>query len=586
MSIQSNFPNTKPSLLLDFSNTRQLDSRVTFTRSTLAVYYDGKTTAMAEQNLLSYSQQFDNGYWSKTGATVTADSTTAPDGTTTADTINGTVGSYNQYVQISNPSTVGIDAVNTYTYSLYLKAGTISSVRVYIYNGSTGAAFYGTFNLTAITGVAAGTATTPTISIVDVGNSWRRITVTGSLNGSAGQYAVPTIYADNGNFYAWGFQAEQRSSATAYTATTIQAITNYIPVLLTAGGNQPRFDCNPTTGESLGLLIEEQRTNLVVYSQEFDNASWGKPNATITANQLIAPDGTLTAEQYGYGSVAGDLYQSRSKAATATTYTLSVYAKAGSATSFNVYISDNTTGQATGSFNLSTGAVIGVSTGTWTNASATITPVGNGWYRCTVTATSPANTGLLPGFNNMPVNTSLFLWGAQLEAGAFATSYIPTTSASATRAQDLASMTGTNFSSWFNNAQGTLYCEFLPSNSVNYPQAAIITDGTTANTIQLDSHSPGLRAYIIANNQVQLELTTTALTGNNKGVVSYLSNNSSATFNNSSATTDTSCLIPVVNQLGIGSISNVNNNFLNSTIKKIAYYPLRVTNAQMQALTS
>ena len=85
MSIASLYPSINPSLLLDFANSKVLDPRITFTRTTTATYYDGVTTAVAEQNLLTYSQEFDNAAWSKTSGSVTANADNAPDGTSTAD---------------------------------------------------------------------------------------------------------------------------------------------------------------------------------------------------------------------------------------------------------------------------------------------------------------------------------------------------------------------------------------------------------------------------------------------------------------------------------------------------------------------
>jgi hypothetical protein len=86
MSIKASFPDIKPSLMLDFANTKRLDPRITFTRATTATYYDGQTVAKAEENLMEYSQEFDrNAGWSKSRASIVADDTTAPDGTLTAD---------------------------------------------------------------------------------------------------------------------------------------------------------------------------------------------------------------------------------------------------------------------------------------------------------------------------------------------------------------------------------------------------------------------------------------------------------------------------------------------------------------------
>ena len=118
MTISANFPNVKPSLLLDFANAKQLPPSVTFTRSTPAVYYDGKTTAMAEQNIFQQSQTFDNAYWNKFQATITANSTTAPDGTNTADTFTeGTSTIPSLYVNAGDKKVNEI-----FTLSIYAKA--------------------------------------------------------------------------------------------------------------------------------------------------------------------------------------------------------------------------------------------------------------------------------------------------------------------------------------------------------------------------------------------------------------------------------------------------------------------------------
>jgi hypothetical protein len=87
MSISQNYGNTNPSLLLNFAAVKKLDPRITYARASEARYYDGKTVAKAEENLFLYSQDFDSAAWPKTSATVTANSTTAPDGTATADTV-------------------------------------------------------------------------------------------------------------------------------------------------------------------------------------------------------------------------------------------------------------------------------------------------------------------------------------------------------------------------------------------------------------------------------------------------------------------------------------------------------------------
>ena len=173
MSIQSNFPNLKPTLLLDFANTKQLDNRVTFTRSTPAVYYDGKTTAMAEQNLFLQSQTFTT-TWTPVELTVTANTTTAPDGTATASTLTATAVNNPLLLQPKPFSTSG-------TFSAYLKKGTSNFGFFYVDSPNFIACF---FNLD--TGVI-GSFSAPftSISMVSVGNGWYRcVAVFSNISGS------------------------------------------------------------------------------------------------------------------------------------------------------------------------------------------------------------------------------------------------------------------------------------------------------------------------------------------------------------------------------------------------------------------
>ena len=104
MTISANYPNLRPSLLLDFANERALDSRITFSRSTTAVYYDGKTSALAEQNLFLYSQTFGNAAWVSTNNTITT-GITDPAGTTTAQTLTASAGNSTFYQTVTLTAT-------------------------------------------------------------------------------------------------------------------------------------------------------------------------------------------------------------------------------------------------------------------------------------------------------------------------------------------------------------------------------------------------------------------------------------------------------------------------------------------------
>jgi hypothetical protein len=430
MTIQNNFPAIKPSLNLDFANTKQLDPRITFARASTARYYDGKTTAKAEENLLLQSQFVSS--WGSSNVSQTVNATTAPDGTTTAISI---IANTTPSVGHSIVQATGASAGNTYTYSVYAKANGYTNIQLF---GDSSGNFTATFDLTAATAAYSGSATAATI--VSVGNGWyrcattfvmasvSRLNIQGFPTGATASNYGNTFTGDGtSGVYLWGAQLEQRSFATAYTPTTTAPITNYIPVLQIAAAGTPRFDHNPVTGESLGLLIEEQRTNLLTFSEQLDVPGWSRANANVQENIAVAPDGTMTAALLVEDTTINQQhYISRPTSVTSGSVTFSVYAKAAGRNWFRLQAS---TANALAWFNLSNGTLGEVQSG----CTASIVPVGNGWYRCSATVQYVNQTCyiFLADANGSTAHTGngysgIYIWGAQLEAGAFATSYIPT----------------------------------------------------------------------------------------------------------------------------------------------------------------
>lgn len=605
MPIADQYPIIDPSLLLDFANVKKLDPRITFTRAATAVYYNGVTTAKAEENLFTYSEQFDNAIWTKADYTITANATTAPDGNTTADLAIPNTVNNSKAVRQAFSVTNGL----AYAYSIYVKAGGYNFFQI---ANSTGflLSSYTNFNLS--TGAIGNTTGDMNASIVSVGNGWYRcsVVVTATSTGSA-QFLSTALTADTASrspsfagdntsgVYLWGAQVEQRSAVTAYTPTTTQAITNYIPALQTAASGEARFDHNPITGESLGLLIEESRANLLTYSQAFDDASWSKTRVNLTTAAGVAPDGTLTAARLYEDTTANNSHSliKAFSAAASTTYTFSVYLKAAGRNYANIQIGNF------GNQIASNPIYVDLSAGTIVSASdysrCSITLVGNGWYRVTVTVTTiPSAVALSPsiyitqsGSNQTSVTadgwSGVLVWGAQLEAGSFATSYIPTVASQVTRAADAASMTGANFSSWYRADEGTIYTEFK-ANAASVGQSfASIDDGTTGNAIYLitsPSNSVFDRFQVNVGGATQAAIGTSGFiaTNQNKMAGAYKVNDFERAINGASLT-DTLGTVPVVNTLRLGNQAGA--SFLNGTIKKLAYYPKRLTNTQLQALT-
>jgi hypothetical protein len=598
MSLSQNFPTIPPSLLLDFANVKALDPRVTFTRASAARYYDGVTTAKAEENLLTYSQEFDNAAWSKNAVSVTANTTVAPDGTTTADRFTSTAGDTEKFV---SSNVFSATSGQRFVFSCWAKKDTHDFVQIAVSNQT---ASFANFNLaTGVVGTSGGIVSSAIVEqpagsgfyrismVFDASNTTTLAVLLCLVGSSSATRRQSFNAAGTETVDFWGAQAEVRASLTAYTPTTTQPITNYIPVLLAAQAGVPRFDHNPTTGVSLGLLIEEQRTNLLLYSEQFDDAYWTKTRTTITANTNIAPSGALTADAfYDVTGSGGQSATQRAVTTTAASHTFSVYAK---------YLNKQWIRLTTSLFSFGTtyfdlqNGVIGTVNA---NHTAAISSVGNGWYRISITftATAAVNTFYIEGAagNGVPTYTPVdgqgyFIWGAQLEAGTFPTSYIPTVASQVTRSADAASMTGTNFSSWYRADEGTIYSESVAvSNILNPRYIYTIYDGTASNFIAGFYGTDGTQSSsVVTANVTQAALNTPGV-NSGKVAFAYKQNDAASSLNSGTALTDTSCVLPVVNQFAIGGRLDSGFRYLNGHIRKIAFYPLRLANAQLQALTT
>lgn len=601
MSISQNYPIINPSLSLDFANTKKLDPRITYARASTATYYDGKTVTKAEENLLLRSQEFDNGYWFKTATTATANATTAPDGTTTADSFLETTLTNRHTVEFTSAVQAGLYAISAFVKangrtaaSLYL--GTTSQMGSAHFDLATGTH---TFNKTIGSVTVVGTPV-----ITNAGDGWYRISCVLSfptaLSPAYGGVAASDRVMDTGTFiftsasyegditkglYVWGAQLEARSTVTAYTPTTTQPITNYIPTLLTAPANVARFDNDPVTGESLGLEVEEQRTNLVLNSDSL-TSPFAPVSATLITNVLVSPDGTINASQLTTTVIYN--FHSNQYALTTvngSTYSLSCYFKQGTST----YCFMSATGGNT-VFNLSNGTV---SAGT-----GSIVSVGNGWYRCSTvyvasSTTSYINFGISNSSNQISFSgtgfETIYLWGAQAETGAFPTSYIKTVASQVTRAADSASMTGTNFSSWYRQDQGSFYVEATMTYQPTGADYWLASDGTISNSLAVYNQSSGVGAWSRVNGVTQANFFSGLLASTlpAKTAYSYKINDFAISLNGSNVAVDTTGLIPFVNQFSFGNNNTaVGGPQRQQHIKKIAYYPQRLTNTQLQALTS
>lgn len=239
-----------------------------------------------------------------------------------------------------------------------------------------------------------------------------------------------------------------RADAVTQDTSEFWAPTAAATLRATLGSAAPASVCF-IAGHTLGsngrkLSLQRQaasRTNEVLWSEDFSNAAWTKTNVTVTADAVVAPDGSLTADQLVENTATAVHLTSQVPGATpadSATVTLSVYVKAAGRDFFWLETRTKAVTFPNAYFNLATGVVAA----TFNGASATITPAGDGWYRCTLTADVLTGAGSPQFTCGLAVaatfagrtylgdgSSGVYLWGAQYEVGGAATSYIPTTSA-------------------------------------------------------------------------------------------------------------------------------------------------------------
>jgi hypothetical protein len=236
-----------------------------------------------------------------------------------------------------------------------------------------------------------------------------------------------------------------------------------------AAVNAPRFDHDPVTLASRGLLIEESRTNICLQSENF-GTTWTNDTGlvAISLDQTTSPSGAMDADKISENTTASNrriAIQAQSFVS-GTTYTFSCFVKAAERNFVQLRFGTAFGGQFQ---NFVIGGVNAGTIGSGVGATAAIQAYPNGWYRCSITATS-ATTGssqvtIGPQISSTAlawnpyvgtIGSGIFVWGAQNEVGSFATSYIPTTTGSVVRSADVCSITGANFTSFYNNDQGTM----------------------------------------------------------------------------------------------------------------------------------
>jgi len=337
----------------------------------------------------------------------------------------------------------------------------------------------------------------------------------------------------------------------------------------------PRFDYNPVTLVCKGLLIEETRSNLLLQSADFFSASWTKSNLSVSADVVTSPDGTQNADKLVENTVNTTHGISQAPTLTAGIHSVSFFAKAGERSWMRVICVDG------GAYiNLSSGVFGTVSAGTVSFAAKQIKNYGNGWYRIEVsfTAATGANTVLIRlatsdgGQTYLGDGTSgTYIWGAQLEAGAFATSYIPTTTTALTRNADVATMTGTNFSDFWQASKGGAQVLALPSTVSGIRPLVQYDDGTANNIIALRGNAANPELQIVDGGTPQVQLDAGTIVANTPYSLTgwWQTNDCKARQNSGATVSDYTATIPTVTQARLGSDGT---NYLNGHLATVNYY--------------
>ena len=369
-------------------------------------------------------------------------------------------------------------------------------------------------------------------------------------------------------------------------------------VLQSAAIDVPRFDYDPATLAAQGFLIEEARTNQITSSAVLPVGV----ASVITADAFTAPDNTTTGDQILDNATLSEHYSDSSFTPTAATnYTFSAFIKNIGALSSNFACL-----RLAGDFNAF--VFVNLSTFALTNGgahfvSSSIQAVNNGWYRVSVTGLS---NGTATTFARIQVADSVSLapysgtgegfavWGRQLEAGSFPTSYIPTTSTALTRAADVASVN--TLSPWYNASQSTIYAEWtniaatMPTGSTQI--VSRIGDGTGNNflvlsQIQVASSKASQNQFSGGVNPGRIDAGGAYSNTTVKAASAFAASDRALSVNGGVAVTSATGAMPVTSiRMSLGVDDSLSVGFLNGYLRRVTYYPRRLNNAELANLTS
>ena len=531
------------------------------------------------KNLLGFSEAFNDTAWTKVAASIVTGAQANP--------VNGLFNAQKFMEDTTNAQhivrvNIALPTItNTpYGYAVYAKAAGRTQIRL-TDNNVSGA----TFTLTGA-GATSNLSSGVTAAINQLADGWYRCFITVAAATVNGRLALNLVSSDNitytgdGNsgVYIYGAQLSDSASLDPYVPTPGAA-----PSSTAFYG--PRFDYDPVTLQPRGLLVEEQRTNLLLRSEEFNNLSWNKARSSIAANATTSPDGTINADKLVENTdVSTSHGMNQVFTGTAASHTFAIYVKAGERSQIRMKLFNGTVFVNETYFDLATGTV-GAGTG------GTITNAGNGWYRCSITGTLAAASCqaqvflAVGGSENYTGDgvSGAFLYGAQVEAGAFATSYIPTVASTVTRSADVATISGSLFSQWYRQDEGAIAVEIQKLSPSATAAFAYEFVGATSNFSMRTRLGTDARMQSVDNGvaQVDTQLAASVPTTASKYAVAFRLNDYAGSANGATVATDTSGTVPAIATISIGSAS-----VTNLYIRNIRFIPARAADFQLQGLST
>lgn len=589
-------------------------------------------------NLIPHSEQF--GLYSAIEIDIVPNSALAPDlSFTSGSIVETTATDYHELFLYP------IEVTGNITLSTFIKnkQGTRNALLKFN-DGTDNVGLYFNPSSGSVVGVLTGSGTTAPSSYGSqkLANDWYRIYVSGNVNSIGGVSTLHIIdnttystHAGTGTdgFYVWGVQMEQTSYPTSY----IETPATFFSRSQTSSNSASFYQSNGIIGYAAtdvardatylpdqngtfypsGILLEDEKTNLLTYSEDF--SQWTLSNISITTNNTTSPDGTNTADRIT--NTANETDMSQTVISFSGNYVISVYVKYSGTTNWLRITSG--VGNPEAWFDISNGTV-----GTQNNgATGSIQDVGNGWYRCSITANFSSTTlvGFVPssanGSGTEGNGNSLYMWGSQLEQGSFITSYIPTisvtetrgrdfvnsgitstrsvdtsTSSSLIREADVATISGSTYSDLFGpNPTGTVYCEY------NRDYAESITNttnrvwtfsrGTTSNNVQVRCDGSGNEGFYIVDGGTTSSVGITSVFSKQsfrKTACAWDNTTMSSSFAGVGVSTTTmNSSLPFdqsITEFSIGSFPAFGNQ-LNGNIKRLTYWSNKLSNSQLEGLT-